>query len=911
MSDAMTPQRWQRIKSVFDSALERSPTERVAYLATVRAEDPHLCEEAESLLRAHDAGPTFLATPAIMAQPAAATAAAGATSDWSGRVLGLYRIVEKVGQGGMGDVYRAMRADGLYQRPVAVKLIRASVNQAYFVHRLAHERSVLARLDHPHITRLLDGGTSPEGISYVVMEYVDGVRIDAYCDSARLSVQDRILLFLQVCDAVQYAHQNLVVHRDLKPANILVTADGAPKLVDFGIARICDPPESQPTGEGTLTQMPMMTPEFASPEQVRGEHVTIGSDIYSLGVVLFRLLTGELPYRSGSSPHLLIQAICETEPLRPSSAVHADAAELRATDLPRLRRRLAGDLDNILLKALRKDPQSRYATVAQFADDLRRHLGHVPVLARPDSLAYRAGKFIARHRTGTAMLLLLVAAIGAGMLTTLHEASIARLERARADQRFADVRELAKWNLIDLHDAIQKLPGSAPVRHLVIERALTYLDKLARDAAGDPSLQRDVAAGYGRIAELEGNFRGPGIGDSAAAVANLRKAVALRRAIAASPLHQSSDSAALARSLHDYLSSLLFTHGIGEAVLIGREDYALTDQLVKQQPNDPAALTARILALTDIGGALGGNGSAGSPRVMAEAIGYDRDAVATALRLVKVAPQPYSRYLLFFSRLALGYQLSKARLFAQASAAYADAERSAGEPSPFTTVIREDFYNHRAVLNDRMGDYAKALADSTEDLKACQELLRADSGNLRLQLCVAIARGGRAIQIARLGDPASGLRQMDSAITVAENLVTQDPRGLFYKDLLVIAYQYRAEMQSLMGEQEAALASAGHALGIAHELVSIQPLDLDAALNEAKLHEAMGVISARGARLHQARSELTLAAAGFDALLRQRPQDAEALQNADRTHSYLAAVRACGESPPCIPVRSFLIPGVT
>lgn len=909
MPDAMTPERWQRIKSVFDLALERSATERVTYLATVRAEDPHLCEEAESLLRAHDAGPTFLATPAIAARPAAV--AADATPDLSGRVLGLYRIVEKVGQGGMGDVYRAMRADGLYQRPVAVKLIRASVNQQYFVHRLAHERSVLARLDHPHITQLLDGGTSPEGVPYVVMEYVDGVRIDAYCDSARLSVQDRILLFLEVCDAVQYAHQNLVVHRDLKPANILVTADGAPKLVDFGIARICDPPENQPPGEGTLTQMPMMTPEFASPEQVRGEHVTIGSDVYSLGVVLFRLLTGELPYRTGSSPHLLIQAICETEPLRPSSAIRADAAELRATDLPRLRRRLAGDLDNILLKALRKQPQSRYATVAQFADDLRRHLAHVPVLARPDSLAYRAGKFIARHRTGTAMLLLLVVTLGVGLATTMHEASIARLERTRADQRFADVRELAKWNLIDLHDAIQKLPGSAPVRHLVIERALTYLDRLSRDAGGDPSLLRDVAAGYGRIAELEGNFRGPGIGDSAAAAANLRKAVALRRSIVASPFHQPSDITALAHSLHDYLSSLWWTHGLGEAERIAREESALTDQLVKQQPRDPEALTVRFFALTDLALAHGGNGSAGSPRAMPEAIRYDREAEAVALRRVDVAPQAYSQYLLFFSRIVLGYHLSKARQFEEASAVYADAEQTGGGPRLWSAAFRETFYNHRAVLYDRMGEYTKALADCTEALKAEESLISTDPGNLRSQLNVALARGAQAIEIGRLGDPASGRKQMDSAIQVAEALVAQDPRALFYKDLLLIAYQYRAEMESLMGEQEVALGSARHALGIAQELTAFEPLDLDAALNAAKMHEAMGVISARAARLDDAQREFMAADAGFQALLRQSPQDTEVLYDAARTRSYLAAVRTCGASAPCAPVRSFQTPGAS
>src|SRR5262249_19941660 len=357
------------------------------------------------------AGIGFLKQPVVKlsGQTAAAAAAAPARE----RRIGAYQIVEEIGHGGMGEVYRAVRADGQYTKEVAIKLVRSGFESGSLAERFRNERQILASLDHPNIARLLDGGTTKDAVPYLVMELITGVPIDQYCDDHSLSVSDRLELFRQVCAAVQYAHQRLVIHRDIKPSNILVTHDGVPKLLDFGVAKLLDP--SVNTG---TTIVRAMTPEYASPEQIRGEHITTGSDVYSLGVVLYRLLTGRSPYAGDTStPHGLAKAICDDDPVKPSTAIlkseesgkgdgtspAAKAIRSKREDSPaKLRRRLAGDLNNVVLMALRKDPSRRYVSVEQFSEDLRRHLEDIPGPARTDAVSYRGGKFIRRHKNGVA-----------------------------------------------------------------------------------------------------------------------------------------------------------------------------------------------------------------------------------------------------------------------------------------------------------------------------------------------------------------------------------------------------------------------------------------------------------------------------------------------------------------------------
>ena len=310
----MTPERWQQIRTVFDEASALPVAGRNAFLETICAGDDELRHEVESLLSAdRDAGTGFLNTPAVDLTKSLP----GATTSRIGRRIGAYNVLEEIGRGGMGEVYRARRADGQYEKEVAIKLVRGGYDTSSVVERFRHERQILASLDHPNIARLLDGGTTDEGIPYLVMELIEGTPIDQYCEGNQLGIPERLRLFMQVCSAVQYAHQRLVIHRDIKPGNILVTKGGVPKLLDFGIAKILDPASS-----GETTMASPMTPEFASPEQIRGEPITTATDVYSLGVVLYRLLAGRSPYPAKTRmPHELAQAICEFEPERPSMAV--------------------------------------------------------------------------------------------------------------------------------------------------------------------------------------------------------------------------------------------------------------------------------------------------------------------------------------------------------------------------------------------------------------------------------------------------------------------------------------------------------------------------------------------------------------------------------------------------------------
>jgi non-specific serine/threonine protein kinase/serine/threonine-protein kinase len=537
----MKPERWQQVKQVLDAALAVEIDERVSYLDKACAADSELRQEVESLLLHHQqAGTAFLNTPAVslQTQPVSVLTRIG-------RRVGAYQMAEQIGHGGMGEVYRAARADGQYSKEVAIKLVRGGFDSTFILERFRNERQILATLDHPNIARLLDGGTTEDGVPYLVMELIEGTPIDQYCDEHRLSTTQRLHLFRQVCSAVQYAHQRLVIHRDLKPSNILVTEDGIPKLLDFGIAKILDP-----AGAAETTLARPMTPQYASPEQIRGETITTATDVYSLGVVLYELLTGRSPYGGETvTGHRLAQAICEAQPARPSTAIarmvesRHDGQLVRLTpemisgsrdgSPARLRRRLSGDLDSIALKTLRKEPNLRYASAEQLAEDIRRHLDGLPVTASKGSWKYLAGKFALRHRVSVAATAVVVAAVTGGVIATLREARIAAANAQRAERRFNDVRKLANSLMFEIHDAIRDLPGSTPARRLLVTRALEYLDSLSAQAKGDVSLQKELATAYERVGDVLGYPYAANLGDRPGALQSYRKALTIRESLAA------------------------------------------------------------------------------------------------------------------------------------------------------------------------------------------------------------------------------------------------------------------------------------------------------------------------------------------------------------------------------------------
>lgn len=470
---------WERIERIVDSALDLPREARGAYIASACAGDDLLKQDVRRFLEACDRGDRWFdqSAPRLVSNVLDALTESH-ESDLVrrvGRTFGAYRLVREIGRGGMGAVFLAERADAQFSKRVAVKIASTSNwlgSDDRLTRRLVEERQILASLDHPNIARLLDGGITAAGIPWFAMEYVEGVPITRYCDAAALTIDDRLKLFCKVCDAVAFAHRNLVVHRDLKPSNILVTADGDVKLLDFGIAKLLDRPATRASDEGvtTHTGLHALTPEYASPEQLRGERVLTASDVYSLGVLLYELLTGTRPYNADRSlSHELARAILEDEPLRPSVAVGHS----------RMRRRLQGDLDTIVLSAMQKDPERRYPSADQLAADVRRHMSALPVSARADTRSYRAIKFVRRHRAGVAVALLAMLVL-IGFSTVGVQSSLIRIQ-SRQIARERDKAQRVSDFLIDLFQSGDPYIGG--------ERETTVRDVLARGAEQANAIQ--------------------------------------------------------------------------------------------------------------------------------------------------------------------------------------------------------------------------------------------------------------------------------------------------------------------------------------------------------------------------------------------------------------------------------------
>jgi len=522
---------WHRLKAVVADALERSPHERAEFLRQASGGDPDVHRELEELMDAASIEDSLLDAP--LAREMLEALDQRAAGDWIGRRLGAYEVRRLIARGGMGEVYLGERADGHYDSQVAIKLMR-DPDSSLMHGRFDAERRILASLDHPHLAKLLDAGHTAEGLPYFVMELVDGQPIDAYCDAQQLGVDERLALFRSVCEVVQYAHSKGVIHRDLKPANILVTHDGVVKLVDFGIAKRVAANDDNPA---TATTQRVLTPEYASPEQVRGEPASPASDIYGLGVVLYRLLTGVSPYgRATGDPYALTRAICDTDPPPPSRA------EGDTGTLPR--RGLRGDLDAVVMMALRKDPARRYASAQALADDVFRHLERLPVKARAGALSYRAGRFALRHRGLLAGVVAANIALIAGVAAASYEAWQARQERERAERHFADVRKLANVMMVQVHGAIRDLPGSTPARQLIVQNALGYLEKLSAEASGDAALKTELAAGYRNIGDIQGRPGLSNLGDMKGALASYEKGIGLVEPLTAPAVGASSTRAA-------------------------------------------------------------------------------------------------------------------------------------------------------------------------------------------------------------------------------------------------------------------------------------------------------------------------------------------------------------------------------
>jgi tetratricopeptide (TPR) repeat protein/tRNA A-37 threonylcarbamoyl transferase component Bud32 len=813
----------------------------------------------------------------------------GAGSSWLKKHIGPYRVERELGRGGMGVVFLAWRSDQHYRKQVAIKLLHGSMQSEEMRRRFRMERQVLADLEHPNIARLLDGGETEQGDPYIVLEYVrEGIPIHRYCDEKRLGLEERLRLFRVVCTAVQYAHQHLVVHRDLKPGNMLVTPEGEVKLLDFGIAKLLFPQFGGEDIARTETGLQAMTPEFASPEQIRGQPISVASDVYTLGVVLYQLLTGELPFgtRANGLPELVAE-VCEREPRRPSSAVEDPAPPpdgigrrepgiVQAEGRRRLARRLAGDLDNIILMALRKEPGRRYASVDQLSEDLRRFLEGLPVMARPATAGYRAAKFVQRNKRGVAAAALILMTLVGGIVATAREArkaeeqrvlaeqmallakenqvraeqkareaktkaEEAQRQRTVADRRYADIRQLAGDFLIEFDSQIKGFPGATPVRQMVVRKAQQYLEILARENNEDPETALQLANAYNSIGIIQRARNAPNLGDTEGARRSYRQAL------------------------------------------------TILDRLESRQGSTPNVKLARINALSGLGDlqTLSGDNRG--------ALSFYRKAEALAEQLSLQAPSSN----LEMQRAVLRMHAKVADMLEEAGdaegaearykrAAETTARRMKQMPGD-VTALRDrsvSLYQLGAFYRQR-GNFNAALHAFEEELRLVEELTKnASSSRYKRELLVAVASVGGAWRELNSHEKALAFHRRE--LELASEIYAADSKNLLAHYDLCGANAHVANELLAMGKADEALPYAKRAVEAAESAARIEPNAIPAMHHHRMGHLAM-------AEILTAQRDWRSAEAEHEMMVRYASEMAARLQNEPALRELASRYKDAGE----------------
>jgi serine/threonine protein kinase len=835
----MHPERWRLIDELFHKAVELPPNVRGDFLNGACGGDVSLQAEIEKLIDGSDRAGSFIETPPALDETTIALAEAE-TEPMAGLRIGAYKVIREIGRGGMGTVYLAARADEEFQKRVAIKLVTTGFDHETIIQRFRNERQILAGLDHPNIARLLDGGTTESGAPYFVMEYIEGQTIREYCDTNRLTTIERLKLFRTVCSAVHFAHQNLIVHRDIKPGNILVTADGTAKLLDFGVAKLLSP--TAQAGEITEATSRVMTPEYASPEQARGETITTASDVYSLGVLLYELLTGHRPYRVASLSLVeMIDAICKQEPAKPSTAIGRTetspggggstevtvtpekVSKARDSEPYRLRRELEGDLDNIVLKAMRKEPQRRYASVEQFSEDINRYFQRLPVIARQDTLSYRTGKFVSRHKAGVAAGALIIIALLAGAVTTLWQAHAARQERDKAQHRFNQVRKLANAVLFDYHDDIEKLPGSTLVREKMVKDALEYLDDLSAGGSGDFSLQRELASAYEKVGDVQGAPYRANLGNYKGALISHNKALAIRTTLNSIPGESAQMKLDLARS-YGAVGELSQVTGDTSAALNNYgKAFAVFDSL-----SNESAETERALSVLHVryGRALAASGE------LAKALDNYRKGIAITNRLSAASPNDLRlKRDLAFASIFLGDALKDSGDLKEALAAQRTASALL---EPLVTQTNAQSRRDVAVAQQRiagaleqMGDKRGALEIDLALLVVDQELAKADPSNALARRDIYIDYYKIAFLQEAIGEMKEAIANQGICVALCEAEVAANPGSSESRGDLGVGYFRLGEMLENSGNLQEALGSYKKALNLKEAMSSADPSNTD------------------------------------------------------------------------------------
>ncbi|MBI4904013.1 MAG: protein kinase [Acidobacteria bacterium] len=796
----MDPDRWRTVKEVFEKALEAEESTRSAVLDRACAGDAMLRQEVESLLASHLQAPDFIEKPAVVFNLADKPAE---------KRFGPYLVLRKIGQGGMGSVYLGVRDDEQFNKRVAIKVVHFGDTEE-ILRRFRHERQILATLDHPNIAKLLDGGTTEDGLPYFVMDYVEGTSLLEYCDAQRLSLAERLRIFVTICSAVQYIHQNLVIHRDLKPGNIIVTAEGTPKLLDFGIAKLLKPELLTAPQDATRIELQMMTAGYASPEQVRGDPITTASDVYSLGVILFELLSGHRPYLlRNDSPAEITRVVCEQEAERPSATVSRveevssdrkavtttphTISRNRSTTPEKLERDLRGDLDSIVLKALRKEPVRRYPSAGQFAEDVERYLAGLPVNAHQGSLQYLAGKFVRRNYKGVIAAGLVTLSLVGGMIATTWQARVARQERSRAERRFNDVRYLANSFLFEFHDSIQNLPGSTPARRLVVRKALEYLDSLSKESAADSGLRIELAQAYQKVGDVQGNPANPNLGDTSAAQASYRRSLQILEDLAYRDPKNSKARLAMANAFQVLADTQSFTGDLQGAADQSRKSIALFQQLVNDGGDSEIQrrLAAAYLKTGDILGSPN-MPSLGDRRAAFE--NYQKAEQIAAGLLASNPSDPAIRRTSMAISDRMGILLETEGKYRESEARYATALQISRDLAlQFKNSTRETrslaaAHARMAKILSLQSSFKLALDHYRQALDLLEPLAASDPSNANASRSLASVTGMMGQCLDRSGDHPGALRAFRKALDIIQNLAKRDPKNTtLQKD--IAAYQ--------------------------------------------------------------------------------------------------------------------------
>jgi len=879
----MTPERWQQVKQVLSAVLELAPGERAEFLERTCAADAALRQEVEPLLAAEESLRDEFLSESDLA--AAASDIPFDQTTWVGRRVGAYRVVEKIGEGGMGEVYRAFRADDQYRKEVALKFVRGGHFGSAIYARFKTERQILAGLDHSNLAKLLDGGATEEGVPYLVMELIEGQPITEYSDTRNLPVRERLQLFLQVCAGVHYAHQHLVIHRDIKPHNILVTADGIPKLLDFGIAKILDAGTAESLPDATMTGFHVLTPRYASPEQIMGGPMSTASDVYSLGVVLYELLTGSGPYDLARvSVHDIPRIVCDTDVQRPSAALlrsprASEVAALRQTSPERLRRQLAGDVDNIVLMAMRREPSRRYASVKDFEEDIRRHLGNIPVTARTDTVWYRANRFIRRNKAGVAASAAVVLILILGMVITIRAELVAK-------RRFDDVRALANSLIFDVHDAVRDLPGSTPARKLIVDRALKYLNGLAKESSGDLGLQRELATAYEKVGSVQGDYLENNLGDFEGTLASYRRALDLRKQIA-SASGDWQDRLALAQA-YRLVAHQMWANGDPRGARDPIERAISVAEAVNNEHPNNLKVLGELGFDVEVSGRIG---YPGDPSANQKVLQDYRRSLAIDELAVRLKPDDVVWLHGYSTDLSNVGSMLEPSDPQEALKDYEKGLEIDKRLTQLTTDVRFQrsvamAYGSIASVYDDVGNYARALENNLKDVAIYEQLVAADSKNALLQQGLAIASTNTAASAVRAGKIGMALDYSNRALERMRPLASSGPKNAFQQHVFAAMLIARGTILIAAKQTEAARAEIEHGRSIYEALFKAGNMtEVNAAAASVKLGEALA-----------AEGDGRKAAGSFhDALAILEPLNAAQPPNLDALYAAADAYSGLGE----------------